>query len=269
MVELVVLIKQVPKLKDLRVDHATGTIIREGAKNIINPDDLYALELGLQLKEKYGGTVTVMTMGPPPAESSLREALAMGVDKAIHICDSMFAYSDTLQTTYVLKEALDKIENYDIIITGCETSDSSTGQVPYQLSEALDIPLITHIFNMEIEGPIFKCSRNFGHESQNIECELPIIIRVIRHYNEPRYVSFLGIKKAFEQEIEMINYYSLNCPGHLDGCNKSPTNVVKTVQVEHKRKHELIEGNLSEKMDKLILLLKEHGIEREWTGNHN
>jgi len=259
----------VPKLKDLRVDHDTGTIIREGAKNIINPDDLYALELGLQLREKYGGKVNVLTMGPQQAESSLREALAMGVDNAIHICDSIFAYSDTLQTTYVLKEAFDKNKDYDIIITGCETSDSSTGQVPYQLSEALDIPLITHIFNMEVEGNTFKCSRNFGHESQNIECELPILIRVIRHYNKPRHVPFLGIKKAFEQEIETIDYYALNCPGHLDGCNKSPTNVVKTVQVEHVRKHEQIEGTFSEKVDKLIFLLKEHGIEREWTGNHN
>jgi len=170
--DIFVLIKQVPRLKSLRVDRATGTIIREGAKNIINPDDIYALELGLQLKEKYGGTVTVMTMGPPSARSSLREALAMGIDNAIHICDPIFAYSDTLQTTLVLKDSFEKIKDYDVIITGCETSDSSTGQVPYQLSEALDIPLFTHIFNMEFDGTIFKCQRNFGHESQNIECEL-------------------------------------------------------------------------------------------------
>jgi len=78
----------------------------------------------------------------------------------------------------------------------------------------------------------------------------------------------LGIKQAFEQEIGTIDYYALNCPGHLDGCNKSPTNVVKTVQVEQKRKNELIEGSLNDKVDKLILLLKEQGIEREWTGNH-
>ncbi|MHA1148055.1 MAG: electron transfer flavoprotein subunit beta/FixA family protein [Promethearchaeota archaeon] len=268
MLKIFVLIKQVPRLKDLRIDHKTGTILRDDTKNIINPDDLYGIELGLNLKERYGGEVTVVTMGPPQADSSLREALAMGVDKAIHISDPVFAYSDTLQTTLILKETFDKIKDYDLIITGSKTSDSSTGQVPYQLSEALDIPLITHIYKIDIDGKTFKCQRNFGHESQNIKCDLPVLIRVVPHSNEPRHVSLLGIKKAYEQNVVKIDFNALNCPAHIDGCNKSPTNVVQTVKIQHERKHEFIEGTVKEKTEKIILLLKEYGIDKIWTGNN-
>lgn len=266
MLNIFVLIKQVPKLQNLRVDKKTGTIIREGAENVINPNDLYGIELGLSLKEQYGGIITVMTMGPPQAESALREALAMGVDDAILITDSQFAYSDTLQTTLVLKEVFEKIKEYDIIITGSQTSDSSTGQVPYQLSEALDIPLITDIFTMEIDKNLFKCHRNFGHESQNIEVNLPVLIRVISHFNKPRHVSLLGIKNAFEKKIQIIDFNSLDCPDHIDGCNKSPTTVVKTVEIAHKRKNEIIDGITSEKIKKLIEIMQDHGIEKIWTG---
>ena len=268
MLKIFVLIKQVPKLSHLQVDRSTGTIIREGVENIINPDDLYALELGLSLKEKYNGNVTVISMGPPQAESALRECLAMGVDNAILVCDQKFSYSDTLQTTLVLKEAFNKIKEYDIIITGSETSDSSTGQVPFQLSEALEIPLITDIFSLEIEGKLFKCQRNFGHESQNIEVEFPVLLRVVRHFNEPRHISLLGIKKAFEKHIEYFDFDTFNCPEHLDGCNKSPTNVVKTVKIDQKRKNQFIEGTVGEKINFLLNLMREHGFEKIWTGQH-
>ena len=266
MLKIFVLIKQVPSLQNLEIDKRTGTLIREGVKNIINPDDLYALELGLSLKERYGGEITALTMGPPQAEFALRECLAMGVDKAILITDEQFAYSDTLQTALVLKETFENIKDYDIIITGSETSDSSTGQVPFQLSEALDIPLLTDIFTMEIENNLFKCHRNFGHESQNIEVDLPILIRVRRHFNEPRHISLYGIKKAFEKKIEIYDFNTLNCPDYLDGCNKSPTRVVRTEKIALKRRNEIVEGNTNEKIQKLIKIMQEHGIERIWTG---
>jgi len=261
-----VLIKQVPSIHNLEIDKRTGILVREGVKNIINPDDIYALELGLKLKERHNGEITALTMGPPQAEFALRECLAMGVDKAILITDEQFAYSDTLQTALVLKEVFQKIKDYDIIITGSQTSDSSTGQVPFQLSEALDIPLVTDIFTMEIENNLFKCHRNFGHESQNIEVDLPILIRVRRHFNEPRHISLSGIKKAFEKEIKIYDYNNLNCPDYLDGCNKSPTRVVRTEKIILKRKNEILEGNKNEKIQKLIKLMQDHGIEKIWTG---
>ncbi len=264
--KIFVLIKQVPKLQSLQVDNKTGTIIREGVENVVNPGDLYGLELGLRLKEQYGGTVSALTMGPPQAESALRECLSMGVDKAILISDPKFAYSDTLQTTLVLKEVFDKIKDYDIIITGNQSSDSSTGQVPYQLSEALDIPLLTHTFKLEFENGACRCIRNFGHESQQVSVNLPIIIRVISHYNKPRHTSLLGIKRAFEKEIEVFDFNALNCPIHVDGRTNSPTDVVNTIEIVQKRKNEIIEGNTNEKIEKLVNIMQEHGIEKIWTG---
>jgi electron transfer flavoprotein beta subunit len=266
--KIFVLIKQVPEPHNLEIDKATGTIIREGVENIVNPDDLYGLELGLNLKARYGGEVTVLTMGPPQAVIALREGLAMGADHAVLISDNRFAYSDTLQTTLVLKEAFETIKDYDIIITGSQTSDSSTGQVPFQLSEALDIPLITDIFSLEINNGVFKCHRNFGHESQNIEVDLPVLIRITRHFNVPRHVPLFGIKKAFDKEIKVYDFNTFNCPSYIDGCNKSPTKVIKTQKVEIIRKNEIIEGNINEKIQHLIHVMQEHRIERIWTGQN-
>lgn len=258
--------KQVPKSQTLQIDKDSGTLIRKNIENIINTDDLNGLELGLTIKEKYGGEVTAMTMGPPQAKAALREALAMGVDHAVLICDPQFAYSDTLQTTLVLKEAFNKIQEYDIIITGRETSDSSTGQVPFQLSEALDVPLITDIFNFELKNNIFECQRNFGHESQNITVRLPVLLRIGKHFNEPRHIPLLGIKKAFEKKIEIFDYRLFNCPSYLDGSKKSPTQVVSIEKFYPRRKNEFLNGTITDKTQKIIEIMKEHGIERIWTG---
>ncbi|MFO8019235.1 MAG: electron transfer flavoprotein subunit beta/FixA family protein [Promethearchaeia archaeon] len=269
MLNIYVLIKQVPKAQNLQINKRTGALIREGIESIINPDDMYALELGLSLKEEYGGKVTAMTMGPPQAESALREALAMGVDNAIIVCDSVFAYSDTLQTTLVLRDSLQELGDYDIIITGAKTSDSSTGQVPYQLSEALDIPLITDIITMEINDKTLHCGRNFGHEYQDIEVELPVLLRIEKHFNEPRHIPLSGIKNAYEEDIKTLDFDSLSCPDYINGSNKSPTQVTSTERFKIKRKNEVIDGTPQEKIDKIIEIMQEHGIERIWTGDSN
>ncbi len=264
MLKIFVLIKQVPKTDNLQINLKTGALIRNKIDNIINPDDIFALEFALTIREKYGGVITAMTMGPSQAESSLREALAMGIDHVIHISDPIFSYSDTLQTTLVLKETFEKIKSYDVIITGSVTLDSGTGQVPYQLSEALQIPLITDIFIFEFEKDKFKCQRNFGHESQDIEVNLPVIIRIGKHFNKPRHIPLSGIKKAFEKKIEIMDFNLLNCPDEIDGCNKSPTQVIKTDKLVHKRKNEFIKGSIKEKIQRIFDIMKEHGIEKRW-----
>jgi len=266
MYKIFVLLKQVPKSQNLQIDKNSGTLIRKNIETIINPDDLNGLELGLTIKEQYGGEVTAISMGPLQAKAALREALAMGVDHAILICDPQFAHSDTLQTTLVLKETFNKIKEYDIIITGRETSDSSTGQVPFQLSEALDIPLITDIFSFELENNIFLCQRNFGHESQNIKVNLPVLIRIGKHFNEPRHIPLLGIKKAFDKKIEIFNYECFDCPEYIDGCNKSPTQVVSIEKFYPKRKNEFLNGTITDKTQEVIEIMKDHGIERIYTG---
>jgi electron transfer flavoprotein beta subunit len=264
--KIVVLIKQVPSYDNLEIDKSTGTILRDGIENIINPNDLYSIELGLNLKEKYNAIVSIMTMGPPQAEFALREGLAMGADHAILITDPRFSYSDTFQTTLILKEAFEIIKDYDIIICGSQTSDSSTGQVPFQLSEALEIPLLTDIFTLEIENHIIKCHRNFGHESQNIEVELPILLRTVNYFNNPRYVSLSGIKKAFEKKIQIFDFKTFNFPNYIDGYTKSPTKMVKIEKVEIKRKNNILEGSVNEKIKSLIQIMKENGINNVYSG---
>ncbi|MBN1216582.1 MAG: electron transfer flavoprotein subunit beta/FixA family protein [Candidatus Lokiarchaeota archaeon] len=266
MLNIYVLIKQVPKSDNLQINWKTGALIRKNLENVINPDDIHGIELALTIKEKYGGKVTAITMGPLQAEAALREAIAMGADKGILITDPMFAYSDTLQTTLVLKEVFEKIGDYNVIITGIETSDSSTGQVPYQLSEALGIPLITDIFNYEFEKTLFRCQRNFGHESQFIEVNLPIIMRIGRHFNTTRHIPLSRIKRAFEIEIEHIDFNAINCPSEIDGCNKSPTQVIKTEKLIHKRKNEFINGTIKEKIQQILQIMKDHGVEKHWIG---
>ena len=140
-----VLIKQVPSLHNLEIDKRIGTLIREGVENIINPDDLYGLELGLSLKEQYGGEITVMTMGPPQAEFALRECLAMGADKAILLKDADFKNSDTFATSNILAAAIRKIGDYSIIFCGNSSFDTGTSQVGPELAAILNVPAFLHV----------------------------------------------------------------------------------------------------------------------------
>ena len=123
---------------------------------------------------------------------------------------------------------------------------------------------------MEKKKKIFGFHRNFGHESQNVEVQLPVLLRVGRHYNEPRHISLLGIKNAFEAEIEMTDYACLNSPECIDGSMKSPTRVTKTEKPEEmQRKKEFIKGTTAEKVQKLIEIMQGHGIEKIWVGKQH
>ncbi|MDO9542349.1 MAG: electron transfer flavoprotein subunit beta/FixA family protein, partial [Kiritimatiellia bacterium] len=141
---IVVCIKQVPDTTDVKIDPKTHTLIREGVASIINPFDMYAIEESIRIKEKKGGKVTVLTMGPPQAENALREALSMGVDNAILLSDRAFAGSDTWATSYTLSMALKKMEPFSLIICGKQASDGDTAQVGPGLAAHLNLPQITY-----------------------------------------------------------------------------------------------------------------------------
>ncbi|HKL42959.1 MAG TPA: electron transfer flavoprotein subunit beta/FixA family protein, partial [Clostridia bacterium] len=136
---IIVCIKQVPNTNEVKIDPKKGTLIREGVPSIINPEDKHGLEEAIRLKEKVGGKVTVLTMGPPQAKVALKEALAMGADEAILVSDRAFAGSDTLATSYVLSKAIEKIGVFDIIFCGRQAIDGDTAQVGPQIAENLQI----------------------------------------------------------------------------------------------------------------------------------
>jgi electron transfer flavoprotein beta subunit len=149
--KIVVCIKQVPDTTEVKINPQTGTLIREGVPSIMNPDDKGGLELALQLKDQYNAHVTVITMGLPQAEDILREALAMGVDRAILLTDRKLGGADTLATSNALAGALRNIE-YDLIITGRQAIDGDTAQVGPQIAEHLDLPQVSYLESLKFDG---------------------------------------------------------------------------------------------------------------------
>lgn len=184
----VVLIKQVPDTKRItgQAMNDDGTVNRGALPAIFNPEDLNALELALQIKEKFGGHITAITMGPPAASEILREALYRGADDAILITDRRCAASDTLATSYILSRGVNKLD-YDIVLCGRQAIDGDTAQVGPQLAEKLGITQITYVEQLiELKDKIIIARRNTGNGWQEIKAKLPILLTVIGQANEPR-----------------------------------------------------------------------------------
>ncbi|MFA5293645.1 MAG: electron transfer flavoprotein subunit beta/FixA family protein [Phycisphaerae bacterium] len=184
----VVLIKQVPDTKRITVDamNDDGTVNRGALPAIFNPEDLNALELALDIKDKFGGKVTAIAMGLPAASAVLREALYRGADDAILVTDRRCAASDTLATSYILSCAVKKID-YDIVLCGRQAIDGDTAQVGPQLAEKLNIPQITYVEELiSLENHLMTARRNVGNGWQEVKCKLPVLLTVIDEANEPR-----------------------------------------------------------------------------------
>ena len=147
--KIVVCIKQVPDTTNVKINPETNTLIREGVESIINPFDMYALEEGLRIREKHNGTVTVLSMGPPQVEASLREALSLGVDEAVLLSDKAFAGADTLATSYTLARGIEHLGGADIMFMGKQAIDGDTGQVGPGVAEHLNVPHITDVRKIE------------------------------------------------------------------------------------------------------------------------
>jgi len=184
----VVLVKQVPDTKQIsgKVMKDDGTVNRAALPAIFNPEDLNALELALKIKDKYGGTVTAVTMGLPTAANVLRQSLFRGADDAVLITDRRCAASDTLATSYILSCAVKKLA-YDIVLCGRQAIDGDTAQVGPQLAEKLGIPQISYVESLnDLEGRMLTARRNIGNGFQVVRCKLPVLLTVLDSANEPR-----------------------------------------------------------------------------------
>ena len=188
--KIIVLMKQVPNTNEVKIDPKTGTLIREGVPSIINPDDKNALEEALKIKEEKGGSVTVLTMGPPQADFALREALAMGADEAILLTDRVFAGADTWATSLALAKAIQKIGEYDLIFAGRQAIDGDTAQVGPEIAEHLGLPQVTYVRKVvSLEGNKVVVERALEDGYEVIECQLPAVLTAIKELNVPRYPS--------------------------------------------------------------------------------
>jgi electron transfer flavoprotein alpha/beta subunit len=234
---IVVAVKQVPDTHKVKIDLRTGTLIREGVPSIINPEDKNAIEEALRLKATHDDvTITVLSMGPPQAESALREALSMGADQAILLSDSAFAGADTLATSYLLSVAIRKIENVDLILCGGQTIDGETGQVGPQLAEWLELPQATHAEEVKIDGNRVTVKSNAEHVTRVIEMNIPALITVSSRINKPRYKHMNKVLKAFRDK-PMVTWSreDLELNPMRIGLNGSPTWVRKTFVHRHRR----------------------------------
>ena len=180
--KIVVCIKQVPDTTEIRLDPVTGTLIRDGVPSIMNPDDKAGLEMALELKDQYGAHVTVITMGPPQADDILREAFAMGADRAIHLSDRKFAGADTLATSNAIAGALRMLE-FDLVITGRQAIDGDTAQVGPQIAEHLGLPQVTYLEGIKYEGGNRLVVKKWTEEGyQLLEVETPCVVTVLSSY---------------------------------------------------------------------------------------
>ncbi len=261
--KIVVLIKQVPDTTDVKIDKKTGTLIREGVPSIINPDDKHAIEEALKLKEKYGGKITVLSMGPPQALDALRESKAMGVDDNILLSDRAFAGADTAATSYTLAMAIKKVGDFDIIICGRQAIDGDTAQVGPQVAECLGLPQITYVRKIEIEGKTVKAERALEDGFERIETTLPVLITVIQDLNQPRYPSVKGIVEACrEADYPVWTAADIGADPDKIGLNGSPTQVKRSFAPEPHGEGMILEGSAEEMARDLVSKLKDDNVVR-------
>lgn len=241
--KILIPIKQVPETNAVRMDEATGTMIREGIDAIINPLDLYALELGLRLRERAGGEVVALTMGPPRAIEALREAVAMGADRAVLLSDKAFAGSDTWATSLALAAAIRKLSPYDLIICGERATDGDTGQVGPGIAAWLDLPLITYVAGVSELSPRMIQARRLVEEGyEDLEMDLPGLITVVKEAAAPRLPTLRGKQRARQLTIPIWGPDDLGLTATQRGLVGSPTRVVKIFRPKISRQAHLVKA---------------------------
>lgn len=238
---IVVCIKQVPDTTEVKIDPVTKTLIRDGVPSIINPDDKAGLEAALQIKEKTGAHVTVLTMGLPQADLALREALAMGADKAILVTDRALGGADTWATSQTLVGALRNLD-YDLVITGRQAIDGDTAQVGPQMAEHLRLPSVTYAEEIEVDGDYVIVKRHFEDGYQRIKVKTPCLITALKELNTPRYMTPGGIFDAYKAEVEVWGAKDLDMDPSNMGLKGSPTKVQKSFTKGAKQAGKIFEG---------------------------
>ena len=254
---IIVCIKQVPNTTDVRIDPATNTLMREGVESVINPFDAYAIEEAVRLKERLGGKVTAVTMGPPQAENALREAISLGCDEAVLVTDRKFAGSDTWATSYTLSAAIWKIGTFDLIICGKQASDGDTAQVGPGISAHLDIPQVTYVKKIEeISASSAKVHRMTEEGYDVVETPVPCVLTVVKEINTPRLPSLRGMMKAKAAKPLKWNAEDIEADPKLLGLDGSPTRVVRIFTPPPRKGGEMLKGDVQDTARELAELLK-------------
>lgn len=258
--KIIVCVKQVPDTTDVKINPETNTLIREGVASITNPFDEFAIEEGLRTKEKFGGEVHVITMGPPQAIEVLRNALAVGCDKVYLVSDRAFAGADTLATAYTLAKTIESIGGADLIFCGKQAIDGDTAQVGPGIATRLGIPQLTYVCKVREIKPDQKkivVERLLENGKEVVESTLPALITVVKDINEPRLPSLLGIKKAAKVQIPTLTAKDIQADENRIGLKGSPTWVTRVFTPEVRGGGEILKGELTEVIPLLVDKLME------------
>ncbi|BAB60445.1 electron transfer flavoprotein beta-subunit [Thermoplasma volcanium GSS1] len=239
MLNIVVMIKQVPDSSEVEIDPVKMTLNRTKARNVVNASDLNALEYALQIKDKVGATITVISMGPPMADSAIIECMARGADRGILITDRAFAGADTYPTGLTLAATISKIGNVDIIFGGDETTDSSTGHVGPGVAEFLGIDQITYAKTVDYEDGYVVATRELEDGDEIVKVKPPVLVTVLLNSNLPRHQSLRKKIDALRKGVESWGVNELGLKPEWVGLRGSPTIVrsMKTIkEIEHMKK---------------------------------
>ncbi len=261
--KIVVCVKAVPDPKEadkIRIDPETKTLMRGDVGFAMNPLDKHALEAALQLKGKYGATITILSMGPPAAGNIVKEALALGADQGILLSDRAFGGADAFATAYTLAKGIEKIGEFDVILCGMASSDGATEWVGPQIATFLDVPVVTmvnEILNDSDGEWLVKTAWEEGY--RKVAIKLPAVFTVARELNEPKSLSFSGIIKARKKEITAWALPDLDLLEENVGLKGSPTIVGDFGTLETGRNVEFLDGTAEEKAEKLVAILNESG----------
>jgi len=258
--KIIVFIKQVPDTNEVKIDPKKGTLIRDGVPSIINPDDKYAIEAAVTLKEKHGGEVKVVTMGPPQAETALREALAMGADTAYLLTDRAFAGADTWATSLTLAAAVKALGGADVILCGHQAIDGDTAQTGPSMAEKLDIPQLTGAIDIEIDGSDVCIKKETDEGVETLASKLPVLITATKGLPKPRYATVAGIVNAYDAEIHKLSAADIAINPEEVGTNGSPTSVARTFTPAPKGKGRMLEGTPAEMVAEIARELDEKNI---------
>ena len=263
--KILVCIKQVPESNKVEVDPVTGVLKRDGAASKMNPYDLYALETAFRIREQVGGTVHVISMGPPQAKQVIREAFAMGADGGTLLSDRKFGGADVLATSYTLAQGIQASGEFDLILCGRQTTDGDTAQVGPQIAEKLNLPQVTYAADIKVEGRDVTVKRMLEDGYMTIKTQTPCLITAIKELNTPRYMSVGGIFETYSKPMSVFDFNTLKDDPLIEldtiGLKGSPTNIFASFTPPQKGQGEMLEGADQKTVDVLVdKLLAKHII---------
>ncbi|MDR2157651.1 MAG: electron transfer flavoprotein subunit beta/FixA family protein [Clostridiales Family XIII bacterium] len=261
---IIVCVKPVPdpeKYHLLKIDTKTKRLIREGIPTILNPCDRTAVEAALQLKETHGGKVVILSMAPLFSQDRIREALAMGADEAYIACDALFAGADTFSTSYTLMKAIEALGvRFDLILTGTESADGATANVPTQLAEWLSYPHATGVSDIEVRDGYATVRKKIEQGRIGYRIKLPVLLSVEKNAYRPRLISAMNVIGAGKKTIGILTAETLGVDECRVGLKGSPTRAGELIQLDLRRAGREISGEPEEIARRIVDIAKKSGV---------